>query len=388
MIGNDAKACQAYRDGIAAVEGMLPSLSGDDACYATDSLAYLYANLGDAYGGTGSRAAMDAYAKAVEYSGHAAHCYRQRGQEQTAFLAETKQFFLLWQLADTYYSIEEYQNGLATYQEAIDLWKSFDISETCMDVELLFGLAYGHLKLGHTDDAAEALDAASKIDQRSNCELDEKVGYAYQHLAALFYDEESYANATRWAKKAAAKYISVNNDPEQALSKYVEGLSHGMLNQYREAIACFEEAVDTLDEEGMTDELQQVLEWLAYCRCQLTYELEETGSIRVATSCVTHDVDENNCPIDEARSFVSSDEKVVCWVALDGAPQGETLRFVFISPDGSVYYEGQTKVQWNLHWYWILINGYDAAMKTGTWTVKVYLNNNLQAEIHFELRLF
>jgi tetratricopeptide (TPR) repeat protein len=387
-LGNDAKACETYRDGITAAKDTLPSLSGDAACYASDSIAYLYADLGDAYGGTGSRAAMEAYAKAIEFSGRAATCYRRRGQEQAAFLSETKQFFLLWQLADTCYSIEEYRSGLATYKKAIDLWNGFDISETCMDVELLFGLAYGHLKLGHADEAAEALEAASEINQRLSCELGEKLAYVCQGLAILFYDEESYAEAAHWAKEAAAKYLSLDNNSERALCKYVEGLSHGLLNQYREAITCLEEAVGTLDEKGMTEELQQVLEWLTYCRCQLTYELKETGSLRVATSCVTHDVDENNCPVDEARSFVSSDEKVVCWVALDGKPQGETLRFVFISPDGLVYYEGQTEVQWSLHWYWILINGYDAATKTGTWTVKVYLNNRLESTKHFELRLF
>jgi len=387
-LGNDAKACEAYKDGIAAIKDMLPSLSGDAVCYATDSLAYLCADLGDAYGGTGSRAAMDAYAEAAEHSGRAAVCYRQKGQEQAAFLAETKQFFLLWQLADTCYSVEEYQRGLATYQKAIDLWNGFDISETCMDVELLFGLAYGHMKLGHADGAAEALEAASKIDQRLSCELDEKLAYVCQGLAMLFYDKEAYVDAAHWAKEAAAKYLSLDNNSDRALCEYIEGLSHGMLHQYREAITSLEEAVGTLDKEGMTEELQQVLEWLAYCRCQLTYELKETGSLRVATSCITHDVGNDNCPVDEARSFASSDEKVVCWVALDGAPHGETLRFVFISPDGLVYYEGKTEVQWNLHWYWILINGYDAAMKTGTWTAKVYLNDKLEATIHFELRLF
>lgn len=387
-LGNDAEAREAYEDGVSAVKDVLPSLSGDAACYANHSLSYLYAKLGDAYGGAGSRAAMEAYAEAVEYSGRAADCYRRRGQEQASSLSETKQFLLTWLLGDACYSVEDYQLGLAAYQEAVDLWERFDISEACLDVELLFGVAYGHLKLDHANEAAEALDQASRIDRKKGCELDEELGYTYLELASLFYDEESYTDAARWAGEAAAKHLSLNNNSDWAFSKYIQGLSHGSLNQHREAIACLEEIVEPLQADDPNDILQHTLEWLAYCRCQLTYASDESGSLRVATSCITRDVDDDNCPTDEASSFTGFDEKAVCWVAFDGTPRNEEIRFVFIAPDGFVYHEGVAQAQWQLHWYWIWIRGEAAASKTGTWTVKVYIDDELEAEMHFELRLF
>lgn len=374
---------------ISGLERVLYRVNGITACRAYQILAYLYREQGTGYRMKKSVKALEAYSKSVERSSLAAKCYEKLGQKGEAAFCRQFSFIMAWHLGDTCYFFKKFERGLSAYKLALTLWQHPDVhvENTCLEIELLFGAAYGSLKLGKLTETLRFVGEAKEICERLKCEQrwDQKITDLIFVISWKLYENEKYQEALYWFSHIAKAYKRLGLSSERGMSLYGVGLCYARLRLFKESIGALEEALEILERTGPQDTAQLAAEWLRYCRCSVSYELKESGPLQLVTSCMTHDIDENNCPTDEGRIFFTTDEKAVCWVALEGRGAGHKLRFEFYAPDGSLYYWDEVDVEWPLHWYWIWIRGYQAEFLPGIWTTKVYLDGRLVAQHKWRL---
>jgi len=390
MLDQASDAVEVCERGITGLKRVLYRTSGSSTCWTYQILAYLYREQGTAYRKQNSSKAIEAYSKSIEQSLLAAKCYEKIAENKEAAFCRQFAFIIAWHLGDTCYFFKKFEHGLTAYELALTLWKHPDVyvRDTCLEVELLFGAAYGAFKLGKLSEALRFMDEAESICERLKCEekWDQKLTDLVFVLGWELYEKEEYQKAAYWFSKVAQVYERMGLESEKATSLYGKGLCYARLKRFEEAVDILGTALEILDRKGPKNTAQLAAEWLRYCRCSLTYNLRESGPIRLVTSCMTHDIDENGCPTDEGRVFFTNDEKAVCWVALEGHSEGHKLRFEFYAPDGSLYYWDEVEVEWPLHWYWIWIRGYKAEFLTGIWTTKIYLDGRLVAQHKWKLQ--
>lgn len=85
-------------------------------------------------------------------------------------------------------------------------------------------------------------------------------------------------------------------------------------------------------------------------------------------------------------NFSFEDDRAISWVKLDGNFNNQSLRWEFLDPQGHLYASEQHPVlSAPVQWVWITIKGTAAAKIFGQWSVKFYINGQLQFQDSFTI---
>jgi len=116
----------------------------------------------------------------------------------------------------------------------------------------------------------------------------------------------------------------------------------------------------------------------------------------IADWCMCKDI-QNYDPVNRSTAFLSTDTKACFWIQLNNVGSSHTVKTEFYEPGGSLYgnCESITQAPPPDPGYWssyklsccILVNGYSAASKEGTWTTKCYIDGNLVKTMNWTLTL-
>lgn len=100
-------------------------------------------------------------------------------------------------------------------------------------------------------------------------------------------------------------------------------------------------------------------------------------------------ISSEGCQAPVPRSnFSTGDARVYHWIYFLNPKVGDTIRWVFIQPNGSTYFTYNSSVQYSdydCQWAWIDIAGFEAASLPGQWRVDLYYNNSLLISDRFNL---
>lgn len=95
------------------------------------------------------------------------------------------------------------------------------------------------------------------------------------------------------------------------------------------------------------------------------------------------------CQAPIARSnFSTGEARVYHWLYFINPKVGDTIRWIFIQPNGGTYFTYNSTVQYSdydCQWAWIDIAGFEAASLPGQWRVDLYYNNSLLISDRFNL---
>jgi hypothetical protein len=109
------------------------------------------------------------------------------------------------------------------------------------------------------------------------------------------------------------------------------------------------------------------------------------SGLKVVRHLIARDIKGDGTPVTGER-FMFDDERAVSWVQLDGTFELQALRWEFIDPKGHLYATEQHQVGTSkIHWAWIFIRGTIASKIIGQWTVKFYIDGQLQFEDKFKI---
>lgn len=115
---------------------------------------------------------------------------------------------------------------------------------------------------------------------------------------------------------------------------------------------------------------------------------ELSTALKVLDYALCRGLDQDGLPLERVEQFSTEDGKIICWVFLEEVSGGETLRWEFISPEGTVF-ESILVVEEPKKY--IGAQGIlDLASDTskivpGEWKVKFYVNDHFVFETRFTL---